>query len=190
MWCGLRGRTHCSGRHRDHNDVRFRSRTDQHITGGFYLFRQVGAVRPQHTCALWGKKRDASTDPLRRLHAHMVQHNVDFIGCDFNMSACSTVGDVFTDSEFAGTWHLAALCPKRPCEWRVDAHGFCNANSTTLISDSGPATPRPTLPSFFTCAPPTSLLPTVLRAVNLLNSGGMERAAGRSKRQRHRRGLT
>ena len=50
---------------------------------------------------LVAKKRDASTDPLRRLHAHMVQHNVDFVGCDFNMSACSTVGDVLTDSEFA-----------------------------------------------------------------------------------------
>ena len=33
------------------------------------------------------KKRDASTDLLRRLHAHMLQHNVDFIGCDFNTSA-------------------------------------------------------------------------------------------------------
>ena len=38
------------------------------------------------------KKRDASTDLLRRLHAHMLQHNVDFIGGDFNMSAFSTVG--------------------------------------------------------------------------------------------------
>ena len=26
------------------------------------------------------KKRDASTALLRRLHAHMIQHNVDFIG--------------------------------------------------------------------------------------------------------------
>ena len=47
------------------------------------------------------KKRDASTSLLRRPHAHMVQHNVDFIGDDFNMSAFSTVGDVFTDPEFA-----------------------------------------------------------------------------------------
>ena len=47
------------------------------------------------------KKRDASTDLLRRLRAHMTQHNVDFIGADFNMSAFSTVGDVFTDPEFS-----------------------------------------------------------------------------------------
>ena len=35
------------------------------------------------------KKRDASTDLLCRLCTHMTQHNVDFIGGDFNMSAFS-----------------------------------------------------------------------------------------------------
>ena len=47
------------------------------------------------------KKRDASTDLLRRLHGYMEQHSVDFIGGDFNMSAFSTVGDVFSDPEFS-----------------------------------------------------------------------------------------
>ena len=37
----------------------------------------------------------------RRLHAHVVQYGVDFIGGDFNMSAFSTVRDVFSDLEFA-----------------------------------------------------------------------------------------
>ena len=37
------------------------------------------------------KKHDAST--LQRLRAHMAQHNVDFIGGDFDMSGFSTVGD-------------------------------------------------------------------------------------------------
>ena len=63
-----------------------------------------------------------------------------FIGSDFNMSAFSTVGDVFTDPEFAAPgnsllWRLGGLedsnrecagfliMPKRPYEWRVDAHG-------------------------------------------------------------------
>ena len=46
------------------------------------------------------KKRDASTDELQRLHGYMKQHSVDFTGCDFNMSALSTVGDVFSDPEF------------------------------------------------------------------------------------------
>ena len=41
------------------------------------------------------KKRDASTELLQRLHEYMKQDNVDFIGGDFNMSAFSTVGDVF-----------------------------------------------------------------------------------------------
>ena len=41
----------------------------------------------------------------------MKQHNVNFIGGDFNMSAFSTVGDVFSDRIFStrqfvsvGTW--------------------------------------------------------------------------------------
>ena len=47
------------------------------------------------------KKRDASIDLLRRIHGYMKQHNVDFIGGDFNMSAFPTVGDVFSDPEFS-----------------------------------------------------------------------------------------
>ena len=41
------------------------------------------------------KKRDASTEVLQRLYGYMREHNVDFISGDFNMSAFSTVGDVF-----------------------------------------------------------------------------------------------
>ena len=60
------------------------------------------------------KKRDASTDLLRWLHGYMKQHHVDFIGGDFNMSAFSTVGDVFSDTEFSAPgnsflWGLGAL---------------------------------------------------------------------------------
>ena len=60
------------------------------------------------------KKRDASTDLVRWLHGYMKQHNVDFIGCDFSMSALSTVGDVFSDPEFSAPgnsflWGLGAL---------------------------------------------------------------------------------
>ena len=83
------------------------------------------------------KKRDASTELLRRSHGYMHQHNVDFFGGDFNMSAFSTVGDVFSDQEFSAPgnsllWGLRALeeanrertgfliMPKRPYECRVD----------------------------------------------------------------------
>ena len=64
-----------------------------------------------HVHNVVAKKRDASTSLLRRLHAHMVQHHVDFIGGDINMSAFSTVGDVFTDPEVAapGNWLLWGL---------------------------------------------------------------------------------
>ena len=87
------------------------------------------------------KKRDASNNHPRRLHGYMQQYNVDFIGTDFNMSAFSTVGDVFSETEFSAPgnsflWGLGALeepncgrtgfliMPKRPCEWRVDTHGY------------------------------------------------------------------
>ena len=44
----------------------------------------------------------------------MREHNVDFIGGDFNMSAFSTVSDVFSDPEFSAPghsclWGLGAL---------------------------------------------------------------------------------
>ena len=51
------------------------------------------------------KKRDASTELLQFLHAKMREHNVDFIGGDFNMSAFSTVSDVFSDPEFSAPGH-------------------------------------------------------------------------------------
>ena len=62
------------------------------------------------------KKRDASTELLQRLHGYMREHNFDF-----NMSAFSTVGDVFTDEEFSAPnnsllWGLGALEePNREC---------------------------------------------------------------------------
>ena len=95
------------------------------------------------------KKRDASTDLLQRLHGHMPEHNVDCIGGDFNMSAFSTVGDVFTDAEFSAPgnsflWGLGALeepnrecagfliMPKRPYEWRVHSHGCYKFDNALL----------------------------------------------------------
>ena len=50
------------------------------------------------------KKRDASTELLQRVYGFLREHNVDFIGADFNMSALSTVGDVFSDPDFFSTW--------------------------------------------------------------------------------------
>ena len=94
-------------------------------------------------------KRDASTELLQRLHGHMKQHNVDFIGGDFNMSVLSTVGDVFSDPEFFQ--HLVIrfcgdlvrwksrtvsagflIMPKRPYEWRVDSHGCYKYDNAAL----------------------------------------------------------
>ena len=95
------------------------------------------------------KKRDASTELLQFLHSKMLEYNVDFIGGDFNMSAFSTVSDVFSDSEFSAPghsclWGLGALdeqyrectgfliMPKRPYEWRVDSHGCYKIDNSAL----------------------------------------------------------
>ena len=75
----------------------------------------------EHIHNVVAKKRDASTELLQRLHGYMREHNVDFIGGDFNMSALSTVGDVFSDTEFSAPgnsflWGLGALEePNREC---------------------------------------------------------------------------
>ena len=55
------------------------------------------------------KKRDASTDLLQRLYGYMREHNVDFIGGDFNMSAFSTVGDVFTERGIFSAWQFTSV---------------------------------------------------------------------------------
>ena len=107
------------------------------------------------------KNRDASTDLLRRRHAHMTQYDVDFIGVDFNMSAFSTVGDVFADPEFSAPgnsllWGLGALDdsnrerpgflikPKRPQEWCAESHGCCKFNKADVAL--GPASAHHPLP--------------------------------------------
>ena len=95
------------------------------------------------------KKRDASTELLQFLHSNMLEYKVDFIGGDFNMSAFSTVSDVFSDPEFSAPghsclWGLGAsdeqyrectgflIMPKRPYEWRVDSHGCYKIDNSAL----------------------------------------------------------
>ena len=102
-----------------------------------------------HNHNVVAKKRDASTELLQRIYGYTREHNVDFIGGDFNMSAFSTVGDVFTDAEFSAPrnsflWGLGALeepnrecagfliMPKRPYEWRVQSHGCYKFDNATL----------------------------------------------------------
>ena len=69
---------------------------------------------------LW-PKNDASTELFQRLHGYMREHNVDFIGGDFNMYAFFTVDEVFSDTEFSAPgnsflWGLGALeQPNREC---------------------------------------------------------------------------
>ena len=94
---------------------------------------------------------------------HMREHNVDIIGGDFNMSAFSTVSDVFSDPEFSAPghsclWGLGALdeqhrectgflsMPKRPYEWTLDAHGCYKYDNAEL--GCGPRDQTAHLPVF------------------------------------------
>ena len=105
--------------------------------------------RSAHIHNVVAKKRDASTELLQFLHSKMLEYKVDFIGGDFNMSAFSTVSDVFSDPEFSAPghsclWGLGALdeqhrectgfliMPKRPYEWRVDSHGCYKIDNCAL----------------------------------------------------------
>ena len=138
------------------------------------------------------KKRDASTELLQFLHAKMREHNVDIIGGDFNMSAFSTVSDVFSDPEFSAPghsclWGLGALdeqhrectgfliMPKRPHEWRVDSHGCYKFDNAAL--GLGPRDQSAHLPVFLhlrnTFATPIFPDPAVLCAVSKHNKEGM-----------------
>ena len=122
------------------------------------------------------------------LHAKMLEHNVDFIGGDFNMSAFSTVSDVFSDQEFSAPshsslWGLGALdeqhrectgfliMPKRPYEWRVDSHGCYKFDNAAL--GLGPGINLLTSLCSSTFATPIFPDPAVLCAVSKLNKEGM-----------------
>ena len=78
------------------------------------------------------KKRDASTDLLRRLHAHMQQHNVDFIGGDFNMSAFSTVGDVLADPQFSAPGNSFLWGPRCAGGGESRVHGVSHCAEATI----------------------------------------------------------
>ena len=49
---------------------------------------------------LWPRNVTLPPDFSNSLHSKMLAYNNDFIGGDFNMSAFSTVSDVFSDPEF------------------------------------------------------------------------------------------
>ena len=108
------------------------------------------------------KKRDASTELLQRFYGYMREHNVDFTGGDFNMSAFSTVVTCFRRRIFS-TWQFipvglgaleepnrecagSLIMPKRPYEWRVHSHGCYNFDNATL--GLGPRAQTAHLPVF------------------------------------------
>ena len=107
----------------------------------------------------------------------MHQHFVDFI-------AFATVGDVFSDPEFAAPgnsllWGLGGLddtsrehtgfliLPKRPYEWRVDSHGCYKFDNAAL--GFVPRDQSAHLPAFLHLQSPTCLAPTASCAAHMHN---------------------
>ena len=127
-----------------------------------------------HTHGVVAMKRDASTVLLRRLHGYMKQHNVDFIGGDFNMSAFSTVGDVFSDPEFSAPGVSAlgfSSCQSVHLSgWWIHTAAL---NMTTLRLALDSVTKPLTFLCFFISEPPTCLAPTASCAVNKRNKEGL-----------------
>ena len=75
------------------------------------------------------KKRDASTSLLLRLREHMINHSVDFFGGDFNISAVTTVRDVFSDPEFAAP---ATRSCGASAAWTKPAHRCCKFDNADM----------------------------------------------------------
>ena len=150
------------------------------------LLRSRSALCTSHNVV--AKKRGASTDPLRRLHEHMQQqHNVDFIGGDFNMSALSTVGDCVLGHRIFH--HFAIRFCGDLVRWRsriVSARGFSScrsdhmsgvwihmaaASSIMQTLQWGPRDTTAHIPIFLHLRTTNLSAPTALRAVNKPNKG-------------------
>ena len=74
-----------------------------------FLVHQQSHYCSAHIHKVVAKKRDASTELLQFLNSKMLEHKVDFIGGDFNMSAFSTVSDVFSDPEFSAPGQFVSV---------------------------------------------------------------------------------
>ena len=144
------------------------------------------------------KKRDASTELLQFLHSKMLEYKVDFIGGDFNMSAFSTVSDVFSDPEFSAPghslWRLGALdeqyrectgfliMPKRPYEWRVDSHGCYKFDNAAL--GLGPRDQSAHLPVFLHLRNTNLPGPSSIMRSEQAQQRRLERKRNKERRQR------
>jgi hypothetical protein len=145
------------------------------------------------------KKREASTYLLQALHTKMLEHKVDFIGGDFNMSAFSTVSEVFSDPEFSAPgnsclWGLGSLeveyrecagfliMPKHPYEWRVDSHGCYKISNSAL--GLGPRDQSAHLPVFLHLRNTAFLGPSSSMRSEQAQQRRLERKRNKESRQR------
>ena len=188
----------------------FTSRVSGHIASSLYLClcRSVCSLSGTATVTfssvhirnVVAKKRDASTELLRRLYGYMQQHNVNFIGGDFNMSAFCTFGEMFADPEFSAPgnsflWGLGALkeanrectgfliVPMRPYEWRVDSHGCYEFDNAVL--GLGPRDQSAHLPVFLHLRTTNLPGPDSITRSEQAQQRRLERKATRHERRKH-----
>ena len=155
-----------------------------------------------HSHNVVAKKRDASTDLLRRLHGYLQQHNtVDFIGGDFNMSAFFP--QLVTCCRIQSFQHLVIRFCGDSGRWKsriVSARGFSSCPSvhmsgvwihmaaTSTITPRlalDPVTKQLTFLCFSISAPPTCLAPRASCAANKRNKEDL--SAGHNKHERRKR---
>ena len=80
------------------------------------------------------KKRDASTELLQRLHGYMKQHNVAFIGGDFNMSAYP---QLLTCSRIQSFQHLEIRFCEDLVRWKSSTVNALGSSSCISAPMSG-----------------------------------------------------
>ena len=131
-----------------------------------------------------------------------MQHNVDFIGGDINMSAFSTVADVLSDPECSAPgnsflWGLCALeeqyrectgfliMPERPYDWRVDSHGCYKFDNATL--GFGPRGQTAHLPVFLHLRTTNLPGPDSIMRIEHAQQRRMERRHNKHERMKRRR---
>ena len=132
----------------------------------------------------------------------MQQHNVDFIGGDFNMSAFSTVGDVFSHTRSLRRlatllWGLGGLddtsrectefliMPKRSYEWRIDSHGCYKYDNAEL--GFGPRDQTAHLPVFLRLRTTNVPGPDSITRSEQAQHRRLERKHTRQERRKRRR---
>ena len=123
------------------------------------------------------KKRDASTDLLRRLHGYVQQHNVDFIGGDFNMSESFQHPTIrFCGDLVRWKSRIVSALGFSSCQSVHMSGVWIHTAATSMITQrlaSDLVTTPLTFLYLYIFVPPTNLAPTASCAMDMRNKEGL-----------------